>query len=527
MKSKTLARLMAVALFAPLAPTVRPVAQGQPVDEPHKRQHHRYRLIDIGTFGGPESNVNLAVNAGPILSRRGTSVGTSATSVPSSPESNFICGGLDGAVPFVFHSFRWQEGAVSDLASLPPAANNCSEAQAINEKGEIVLQSENGAIDPVTGIKEIRGVRWQNGKLEDLGTFGGNNSLANQINSRGQIAGAALNTIPDPFSIYYSLFLGSSNGTQTRAFLWENGHKEDLGTLGGPDALATYVNERGQVAGVSYTSATPSASGFPVMDPFLWTMEDGMIDLGSLGGTSGGPNALNNRGQVIGSSNLAGDQDSHPFLWDDGKLVDLFTGAVGGNPVSANAINDTGEIVGQAIFSNQFFHAYLWRNGAATDLGTLPGDCFSEAFAINSRGQVVGRSVACDSSTRSFLWEDGFMIDLNAFVPAGSRLQLVDTQAINDRGEIAGDLLPPSCTGNPQGRDDQCGHAFVLIPCDEAHDDDKGCKDDSQGSAGVLQSLPAQIPETSIRSEALTPRERALRMLTHVGGNRGLGAVPK
>jgi probable HAF family extracellular repeat protein len=88
--------------------------------------------------------------------------------------------------------------------------------------------------------------------------------------------------------------------------------------------------------------------------------------------------------------------------------------------LTANAINNAGEIVGGGIFLNRIFDAYHWRNTVATDLGTLPGDCFSQAFAINSRGQVVGKSKACDSSTRSFLWEDGSTIDLNAFVPPGS-----------------------------------------------------------------------------------------------------------
>ena len=35
------------------------------------------------------------------------------------------------------------------------------------------------------------------------------------------------------------------------------------------------------------------------------------------------------------------------------------------------------------------------------------------------------------------------MIDLNAFVPAGSGLELVDVTAINDHGEIAGTEVPP------------------------------------------------------------------------------------
>jgi probable HAF family extracellular repeat protein len=204
----------------------------------------------------------------------------------------------------------------------------------------------------VTGINEFRAVIWKGDEIEELGTFGGNVSQTTQINERGQAPGFAQNTTPDPFSIYYFQFFGSSGGTQTRAFLWEKGHMQDLGTLGGPDAAASFVSNRGQVAGASYTNSTPNAiTTIPTEDPFLW--ENGkMIDLGSLGGTFGFPNALNNRGQVVGQSNLVGDQPGNfdPFLWDGEKLIDLFTTSVGGNPLTANAINDAGEVWVQHCF---------------------------------------------------------------------------------------------------------------------------------------------------------------------------------
>jgi probable HAF family extracellular repeat protein len=343
-------------------------------------------------------------------------------------------------------------------------------------------------------MREFRAVLWKDGEIQSLGTFGGKYSLPGSINDRGQVVGAATNAIPDPFSLSYQL-VGSSQGTQTRAFLWENDRKRDLGTLGGPDAWAFLINDKSQVVGLSYVNSTPnSVTGFPTLHPFLWHKGE-MKDLGTLGGfgtlfSTVSINGLNNRGQVIGLSPLAGDQMAHPFLWDDGKLIDL-TAQSGGLIATANAINDAGEVVGAAVFPNQpLQHAYLWRNGAATDLGTLGDDCTSEAFAINSRGQVVGQSSSCVSGiVRSFLWENGSMVDLNALIPPNSNLFLDNTLAINDKGEIGGLAVPPNCANES---DDICGHAYVLVSCDQDHSDEEGCEEGVADTTAIRKN-PALV----------------------------------
>ena len=466
----------------------------------NNHQHHHYQLIDLGTFGGPASFVNPSFNVFSSLSSNGITVGSSATATPTNPYSDFfVCGGLDGVVPNVFHAFAWQDGSVVDLGSLA-GSGYCSIAGAVNALGEIAGTSENGVIDPLFGVNQVRAVLWEKGVLTDLGTFGGNSSSASSINGRGQVVGFALNTISDPVSMADWQIGGSTMGTQTRAFVWDkhNG-MQDLGTLGGPDAVGGFVNNSGQVVGFSYTdSEINSTTGLPTTHPFLWK-NGKMTDLGTLGGTLAGSaingllGGLNNNGQVVGLSTLTGDQGCtgslngcvfDPFLWSKGKMTDLYSNSSGGNPLTANAINDAGWIVGAAAFPSQSYDAYIWNSGVTTDLGHLSGDCDSEAWAINSNAQVVAISFSCTSNNaRAFLWENGSAVDLNTLIPPSSSLQVVWPLAINDGGEIDGVGWPSDCLDDLAA----CGHAFLLIPCDDNHPGIEGC-DYSTVEAGTVPS---------------------------------------
>jgi probable HAF family extracellular repeat protein len=445
----TLALLVALALSGQTT--------AQETQQDRKPRHQKYQLIDLGTFGGPQGGFAPSGNGGPYINNGGDAVATAQTPIPLPPNSPCLA-------PNVSHALRWHSGQITDLGALSPSDQNCSSALGINGKGEIAGQSENGVIDPLLGVIESRAVMWRGGKIFDLGTFGGNHSNAGSINDRGQVAGWALNDIPDPLSIYGVFFFGSANSTQTRGFLWQNGKKRDLGTLGGPDTFAGSVNARGQVSGGSYTNSIPSPPfGLATIDPFLW--ENGrMIDVGTLGGNFGLPTAPNNRGQLAGSSDLAGDAAFHPFFWDRTTLTDL--GTLGGTNGAANALNDAGEVVGQADLSNDdAYHAFHWKNGTMKDLGALPGYPCSSAFAINSSSQIVGISSDCGSFLAASLWEDGDLVALDDLVSPRSDVILIEPQVISDQGVIGVNGLPPGCYNS-----DICGHPYLLVPigdCDE------------------------------------------------------------
>jgi probable HAF family extracellular repeat protein len=467
-----------VCLFAALAMPVGMVAQDNPSQD-HKSKHHQYKLIDLGTFGGPNSSFPSLNH---ILTKHGAAAGGADTSVPDPEYPNFDP--FDGPDPFIQHAFLWQNGIKTDLGALPGV--NTSYPSGINARGQVCGASRNGLVDPITGLLEAVAVLWREGGIVELGSLGGNFSLSTGINSRAQVTGTASNPIPDPFSL-----LGV--GTQARAFLWNDGVMHDLGTLGGPDSFAEILNDRGQVAGESYTNSIPNGTtGVPTIDPFLW--DDGqMRDLGILGGTIGHSDDLNNHGQVAGYSNLAGDLTTHPTLWSRGALIDL--GTLGGDNGFANVLNESGDVVGKAdLAGSQTHDGFLWRNGVMTDLGTVPGDPCSNAYGINSQDQVVGASSDCQVGLHAFLWENsGPMIDLNTLISPGSGLQLTYGLSINERGEIAGIGL--------LANGDQ--HAFLLIPCDENHPGE--CQDYSMIEVATPQTSSTVHPQPRRKQGSESP----------------------
>lgn len=489
MKPKKVMPISLVILFILLA-----LSTGVPAQDALDKipQHHHYKLIDMDTFGGPSSHINLPENSQvQVLSNRGTVAGWADTAAldPDSPN----CFEEDC---FVAHAFRWQQGVLTDLGVLPGGGS--SNAEGINEQGWIAGISQTGDFDPLLNIPAGNAVLWKDGQAINLGTLGGYESLAGAVNSRGQILGFSTinkSTVPDPLS-----FLSAP----IHPFLWENGVMRDLGTLGGTDSGAAYLNERGQVAGFSFVNSTPNpTTGVPTIDPFLW--ENGKLtDLGTLGGTQGFPNGLNNLGQVVGQSNLAGDLTFHPFVWSQGVLTDL--GTLGGDTGYAVMINDAEEIVGTAdVTGNQAHHGALWRRGAIIDIGALPGDPCSRALAINSSGQVVGDSSDCSTPLHAVLWENGSLIDLNAFLPPNSSLQeLTLASGINGRGEIVGLAVPPGVSPKDQF---SLGHAFLLIPCDGNHTNIEGCDYSPLEPPTPAEAGPARLAARSVSpgAKAATP----------------------
>jgi len=439
-----------------------------------QHKHHQYTLYDLGTLGGPDSVNQFFVIS---LTNKGV-IGGGQTAAPDPFNPHCLGQFLYDMIQtdcYVMHAFLWNHGILTDLGALPGNdGNNSSVGGAINNHGLIAGVAENGYPDPDTGYPEAHAVVWDKGKIRDLGTLGGTQSSAWDVNDLGQVVGVALNATEDPLSAGFGLGYGMiwPGTTQLRAFVWQNGVMRDLDTLGGPDAAAIAINQFGQIAGESYTSYDINSwTGIPTEDPFLWT-NGKMRDLGTLGGTIGYSVWLNDRGQVVGNSTLAGDEYSHGFLWDRGVLRDLRPPKKnGGNYSWVYWINELGDVVGGATLSgDQGNDAILWRFGKPIDLGTIGQDVCSEATGMNDFGQIVGISNECSgewgpsgwATMRAFLWQKGGpMVDLNALVENPTDLHLYWGAYINDSGEILAQGM--LSTGDI--------HAALLVPssdCEQA-----------------------------------------------------------
>jgi len=353
----------------------------------------RYTVTDLGTVGnalGPNSIANNGLVAG--------GAATSAT---------------------MSHAVLWYKGLKIDIGTTGLGGPN-SAAFGVNELGQAVGSAETSAPNAedfcgfnAYGFPSATACLpfvWQNGVMTKLLTLGGANGAANAINNRGEVAGVAETTMPDPNP--------ACPVSQFKPVIWENGRIQPLATFpGDTDGAAIGINDNGQAVGISGPCAAFNPNlGFPLRDShaLVWEKDGSVHDLGNLGGDGGfGGNhacAINNRGQVVGHSDLTGDTTFHAYVW---------TGQTG-----------------------------------MRDLGTRQGDFASYALGINDSGEVVGASLDASFNARAMLWENGKITDLNTLIPGGSPLFLIQASKINSSGEIVG--LAVTSTGEP--------HAFLATP---------------------------------------------------------------
>ncbi|HLJ93427.1 MAG TPA: carbohydrate binding domain-containing protein [Gemmataceae bacterium] len=178
---------------------------------------------------------------------------------------------------------------------------------------------------------------------------------------------------------------------------------------------------------------TPRRRGTAPYRPTLENLEDRrvmtrILDLGALGQFGSYAQAINQFGQVTGSSVPSGGTLQHAFLYSDGSMRDL---GVLGNTSFGEAINNNGLVAGYSnVVGGSVNHAVL---GGSEDLGTLPGGSDSEAYGINDNNFVVGSSNSSASyAPDAVVWAGG-AVDLGSVVGTPSQ-----ARAINNNNQITG-----------------------------------------------------------------------------------------
>jgi probable HAF family extracellular repeat protein len=392
----------------------------------------------------------------------GAALAGMAGAEPPQPAAAAAHGHHGAALPSAYRVINLGAG---DLSTIPLR---------INDSGQVAFTLSNS-----------RALFYDGTRVLDLGTLGGSTAGASAVNNAGQVIGAS--SLPgDPPGI-------PGVDPFTHAFLWSRDTGMiDLGTLGGTRSGAAAINERGQVAGNSYTSngdthafrwspafgledigllpgADPGALTFAtdISDSglvtgwglnadryqrgFVWTRKTGVIELGTFGGLISNAGIVNARDQVVGTATVPGNL-AHAFIWDarNGQQ-DLGTGRA--SESYEIDINDRGQVVGSLRYSMTTQHGFSWtRASGIVDIGTLGGEV-TDVFDINDKGHVVGSSTIRSGPRHAFVWtaKDG-VVDLNKrlrHAPAGLVLDLA--VAISNNGSIVSTsnaglvLLKPDC----------------------------------------------------------------------------------
>src|SRR5215469_7566158 len=145
-KADRTARLGALALLVTIASPSITVA-GQ-IDTSAAAKYPRYRMVVLGTLGGPSSAPNAPAVS---LNNRGQIVAQANTPTADPYPFNITGDGL------VWHAILSNAtDIIRDLGALP--GTNSSWAAGISESGLIAGWSQNGLLDPLTGWPEMRAV---------------------------------------------------------------------------------------------------------------------------------------------------------------------------------------------------------------------------------------------------------------------------------------------------------------------------------------------------------------------------------
>jgi uncharacterized membrane protein len=259
------------------------------------------------------------------------------------------------------------------------------------------------------------------------GSPGGVLGAAVDINESAQVVGYVEQTYGD----------GASAWTGKKPALWENGQLQILDPGTPRNGIAESINDFGHII-VAENAPCPTW-GDCTSEAYLLAAGVRTPILASRPAVW--PDALNNRDQVVGSSDggtIPGQEPGPPatratraLLWQAAEQPMESPGLK--NWVSD--INEAGVAVGSQVpVVAASAYATVWRDGRSTRLAMGPELFGSYGNAINEQGDIVGD----DGNGKAILWRNEQYRILNELIPPGSGWTGLWASDINDAGQIVG-----------------------------------------------------------------------------------------
>jgi len=283
-------------------------------------------------------------------------------------------------------------------------------------------------------------------------------------------------------------------GVSRRAFVFQGlesgGSITEVGTLGNTTSSGAAINQFGDVVGTSPNGSDQNRA-------FLRTANSATLrELGTLvGGTTSFGTALNDDGTAAGYATIAGGK-FRGFLFTNGpSLRQLDPLATHPDSSQAFGLNESNFVVGASFDASGRGQATLWFSGTANGLGFLPGGNHSVAYAINRFGFVAGTGNELAGTglvPRAFLWNGSAMMSLGT-LPGGVASE---ARALNNFGQVVG-----SATVSNESR-------AILF------------------SAGQLYDLNAVVPEEDQLAWRLT-RAEGINARGEIVGTGFLNGLPR
>lgn len=169
--------------------------------------------------------------------------------------------------------------------------------------------------------------------------------------------------------------------------------------------------------------------GMPVHTAVVFDRARHVRVLPTLGGTRADGHAINDAGDVVGQSTIAGDAEARAFLYRGGSTIDLQAGAGS----VAWDINLAGLVVGHRQAGGGW-QVFAWRDGQMSDVGVPFGQA-SGSPVVNDAGTIAWS--ALDGGGAAFVSIDGTSYDINrCLTPDSAGWHVVEVDDMNSAGVI-------------------------------------------------------------------------------------------